>query len=513
MKYFFPRLLSIAALAGMLLTCEHDIPVRLEFNTYEFANLDANGGNWKPILLNSPGQISLPAPQATNSTAYQTELADVKMASTQLNSAQEEAIRYWGNNGLIRWNEIARELAAKYNLPPAPNPDRTYGVPNPANPGQYPYFPFAHPPYSCRMFAYWGAAQFDAMIATWHYKYRYNRQAPYKVDASVKTHLPQSNLPSWPAEAAVIATVSEAVLGAMFPLEKEYLRQKAVEHRNTAIWSGMHVWSDVVAGDSLGRGVAAIFLARAATDGMRNAQPAQAISDSLTAAARLRFGWHWENMEDPQRPSGIAPLFGRVRPWCIPSVEAVRPGPPPAPGSPEFERDMAELRQIAKNLTQEQRRIANFWSDGIGTYTPPGHWNRRAAELIVQNRFNPLRTARTFAYLNMAMMDAGISCWDTKYYYHYPRPIQAEPGFKTILGTPNFPAYTSGHSTFSGAAATVLGHIFPSERAALDAWAVEASLSRLYGGIHYRFDATVGVEQGRNVAAYSVAVARNDGAE
>jgi hypothetical protein len=58
--------------------------------------------------------------------------------------------------------------------------------------------------------------------------------------------------------------------------------------------------------------------------------------------------------------------------------------------------------------------------------------------------------------MNMAIVDAGISCWDAKYYYHYPRPIQVIPGFKTILGTPNFPAYTSGHSTFSAAAAEVL---------------------------------------------------------
>jgi membrane-associated phospholipid phosphatase len=87
------------------------------------------------------------------------------------------------------------------------------------------------------------------------------------------------------------------------------------------------------------------------------------------------------------------------------------------------------------------------------------------------------------------------------------------PGFKTILGIPNFPGYTSGHSTFSAAAATVLGHIFPAEAAQCDAWAEEAALSRLYGGIHFRFDAEVGLEQGRRVGSYSVAVARVDGAE
>ena len=176
-------------------------------------------------------------------------------------------------------------------------------------------------------------------------------------------------------------------------------------------------------------------------------------------------------------------------------------------------KDAEELKDIQDNLTNEQRRIANFWSDGVGTPTPPGHWNRFASDAILDSRYNPLRTARTFAYLNMAIQDAGISTWDTKYYYHYPRPSQAIPGFKTILGIPNFPSYTSGHSTFSAAAATVLGHIFPNRKSQFDAWALEASVSRIYGGIHYRFDTEVGLETGTLIGNYSIAVAQADGAE
>lgn len=113
----------------------------------------------------------------------------------------------------------------------------------------------------------------------------------------------------------------------------------------------------------------------------------------------------------------------------------------------------------------------------------------------------------------MAIVDAGISCWDAKYYYHYPRPIQSIPGFKTILGTPNFPAYTSGHSTFSAAAAEVLSHFFPAEAAQYKKWAEEAAMSRVYGGIHYRFDAEIGLSQGKKVGTYSVNRAIKDGAE
>lgn len=513
MKKLYLSIFASALALFLFQSCEKDLPQRLDYEAYEFATLDEDGGTWNPVLLNSPGQIGIPAPEATTSPAYQAELAAVKAASGQITGDQEAAVRYWSSNALIRWNEIARELAAKYNLTPAPNADGTYPAPNAMNPGQYPLFPFAHPPYTCRMLAYWSGAQYDALMAAWYYKYQFNRPAPYVADASITTHLPENGLPSYPSEGATIAAVSQVILSAMFPLEKDFLAAKATEHKNSLIWAGMNVQSDIVAGDSLGRAVAAVFINRAKTDGMANAQTPRPISDSLRAAAQTRWGWHWENLETPQRPVGITPFFGRVRPWCIPNVEAVRPVPPPAPGSAEFQVAVAELQEIADNLTTDQRKIANFWADGLGTYTPPGHWNRFAADLIVKYKENPLRSARTFAYMNMAIMDAGISCWDAKYYYHYPRPAQVIPGFKTILGIPNFPSYTSGHSTFSAAAATVLGHIFPAEKARADAWAEEAALSRIYAGIHYRFDSEVGTTQGRAVGNYAVEVAKVDGGE
>lgn len=511
------KILSLVAVAfvvlGVFQSCQKDLPTHLSFNTYDFSSIDEHGGSWKPILLDSASQISIAAPEAASSSVFLGELADLKAASAKLTAEQKEAVEYWSNNGLIRWNEIARELAAKYNLLPAPNADGTYPQPDPANPGNYPNFPFAHPPYASRMYAYWSAAQFDAMIATWHYKYLYNRPAPYKADESVITYLPRTDQPGYPSDGAAVAAVSKAILTAMFPLEKDYIAEKAAEHQNSLTWSGMNVQSDIVAGNTLGEGVAAIFLNRAKTDGMKNASANKVVSDSLRDAAQARWGWHWVNQESPQRPVGLVPLFGQVKPWCVPNIETVRPGPPPAPGSTEYEAAVAELKQVSANLTEEQRKIANFWADGVGTYTPPGHWNRFAAEAIVQYKLNPLRTARTFAYMNMAIMDAGISCWNTKYYYHYPRPTQVIPGFKAILGVPNFPGYTSGHSTFSSAAATVLSHFFPANAAKFEGWAKEAADSRVYGGIHFRFDSEVGNAEGRACGNFAVDVAKADGGE
>jgi len=111
------------------------------------------------------------------------------------------------------------------------------------------------------------------------------------------------------------------------------------------------------------------------------------------------------------------------------------------------------------------------------------------------------------------MMDVGISCWDAKYYYRCPEPINLIPGYKTIAGTPNFPSYTSAHSVFSAAGAAILTYIFPDEGSIFSDWALEAAESRVCGGIHWRFDAEVGTTQGKDVANYTLNVAKVDGAD
>jgi membrane-associated phospholipid phosphatase len=117
------------------------------------------------------------------------------------------------------------------------------------------------------------------------------------------------------------------------------------------------------------------------------------------------------------------------------------------------------------------------------------------------------------ALLNMSLMDAAIACWDAKYIYYNPRPSQVNSAIKTWTGLPNFPSYISGHATFSAAAATILGHILPANKQAYAAMANEASLSRLYGAIHYRSDCEKGLETGNKVGAFAKARAITDGAD
>jgi membrane-associated phospholipid phosphatase len=155
---------------------------------------------------------------------------------------------------------------------------------------------------------------------------------------------------------------------------------------------------------------------------------------------------------------------------------------------------------VSDNRTPEQLAIAQYWADGAGTATPPGHWCRIACDAICAHHMREERAASLLSRLARSMMDAGIAVWDAKYAYWLLRPSQADPAITTPLGLPNFPSYTSGHAAFSGAAATILGAEFPDLESSLHAMANEAALSRVYGGIHYRFDSDAGLEQGRHAA-------------
>ena len=209
----------------------------------------------------------------------------------------------------------------------------------------------------------------------------------------------------------------------------------------------------------------------------------------------------------------LEPLAGTWRPWNVSSVVALRPAPPPRPGSASFERELLEVWSISRSLTEEQRRIANFWADGVGTFTPPGHWNAISLELVRTHGIPTHAAARLFATVNTAQADAFICAWDAKYAYWSLRPVtairrQLQADWLPHIATPPFPAYVSGHSTTSGAAAGVLERFFPNRGAELRAMAEEAAISRLYGGIHFRSDNDVGLALGRSVAARALVASR-----
>jgi membrane-associated phospholipid phosphatase len=177
-----------------------------------------------------------------------------------------------------------------------------------------------------------------------------------------------------------------------------------------------------------------------------------------------------------------------------------------------MKKETEEVYSYTNNPTLENKQLVLFWGDGAGTYTPPGHWNAIATEDFISKNLSEVKWARNLALLNMSLMDAGIVCWNTKYTYYNPRPSQLNPAIKTLTGLPNFPSFISGHSTFSGAASTILGYLNPERAAAYTQMAADASKSRLVGGLHYRADCEIGIKVGNSVGQYAIDRAKLDGA-
>jgi membrane-associated phospholipid phosphatase len=242
--------------------------------------------------------------------------------------------------------------------------------------------------------------------------------------------------------------------------------------------------------------------------------------------------WH------PTPPSLLPaahPQWATMQPFALTKSDQFRPAGPPALGSDAFRRARSEVASVGEVRstvrTAEQTEIAHYWSDAIGTYAPAGHWNAIAANVVAPLRLGMAVEAELFAEINVAMADAGIAMADAKYTYWFFRPItairlgdeltQKLPDWTPLLDTPNHPSYVSGHSSFSGAAATVMTAWFGTRPftfssaslpgitrhfSSFQQAAEEAAASRVYGGIHYPFDNSDGLATGRSVGGWTMTV-------
>lgn len=514
MKKILIPITSLSLILGLSAGCNKSISNRTDsIAPLSADNNDLTAGSWRPVFLSRADSFAVAAPAAINSSSYQADLNEVKSMQQNISKDEENQIKYWAAGGVLRWNEIMRNLVAKYNLPTVTNDAGAYPAPNAANPFAYPQFPFTNPPYAARAYAYVSGAQYDALIACWYYKTKYNRAAPYKNDSSVAAKfINKTDLPSYPSEAAVLAGAAAEMMKLLFPTEIANIQQKAVEQEQAAMASGAATRSDVVAGEALGRQVAQLYIARAKADHAGTAGGNQSIWTNFETIATGLGETPWVSLEVPRRPP-MLPLFSKVLPMLFDSsaIPSFRPGPPPSTNSEEFKKDADEVYNFIKNPSRENIGIVQYWADGVGTYTPPGHWDAIASEDFVKKNWSEVRMARNMALLNMAEMDAAIVCWDVKYFYFNPRPTQVDPSIKTLTGIPNFPSYVSGHSMFSGAASTFLSYLLPENASKYTAMAKEAGMSRLMGGIHYRVDCEVGLDVGNKVGGYAVQRAQTDG--
>lgn len=229
-----------------------------------------------------------------------------------------------------------------------------------------------------------------------------------------------------------------------------------------------------------------------------------------------------------QQQLPLLPAWGNNRSFAMPDGGACPLPAPPAYSedrNSEFFRQALEVCDTVKSLTPEQRTIARFWSDDpMLSPTPPGHWIGIALDLLERQGASLDVTADTLARLGVAVADAFIACWHSKFEFDLVRPVTyirrvIDPKWEPLLITPPFPEYPSGHSTQSAAAAEVLTALFgdavafddtthrrdglaPRHFASFRAAAAEAGMSRLYGGIHFRAAIERGLDQGRCVAAH-----------
>jgi hypothetical protein len=226
----------------------------------------------------------------------------------------------------------------------------------------------------------------------------------------------------------------------------------------------------------------------------------------------------------------LLPQWGFVVPFGMSNSSQFRPPGPPSLDSQQYAADYEEVKElgplVGSTRTPDQTEIALFWADGGGTETPPGHWNS-IAQVIANAQGSTLEeNARLFALLNISMADAAICAWDAKYTFDFWRPVTAiafaepELNWMSFIVTPPFPDYTSGHSTFSAAAATVLPLFYGTEdlpfttgsdflpgvyrsfSTCLDA-AEEAALSRIFGGIHFRTASEDGLQAGISIGQWT----------
>ncbi len=441
---------------------------------------EAAAGNWKTWVLSSPEQIKVPAPPKAGSDSAKAELTELKDLAANRTPQVDQDAHHWSDYPALEpWVKENMQLVSEQSK---------------------------NPPLASRGYGLVSVAMYDAVVSTYHWKYVYNREAPKGTNPVV----PAGPDPSYPDEHAAIAGAASRVLAYLFP-EKSAAQYDAEAEAaaESRVAAGVNYRSDVDAGLALGRSVADAVIARAKTDGSDHH------FEGLIPTGVDQWAPPPGTPADKSQP--VEPLAGTWRTW-VTDMKAVRPGPPPAYGSPQFVAEAKEVLDTVNHLTDEQKRIAQFWAGGAGTPLPPGIWNQILLDTVREERMSTPRVARAFALLNVAQSDAGETAWDCKYTFWSPRPVNAirdlglDPNFKSFLPTPIFPSYISGHSTYSAAASEVLAYLFPARAADFKAKAQEAAVSRLYGGIHYRSDNEVGLQVGSKVGQLTVARARQDGA-
>jgi hypothetical protein len=432
--------------------------------------VEPRAGTWRTWVLKSGSELRLRPPPDAQATA--SEIQELRALAGRRDAATLERIRYWDfSSPAYRWNEMLTDTAVAQNF----GAGGGLGI---------------------RAFAMLNVAIHDALIAAWDSKYTHNRRRPGESDPQLASAMPAPRSPSYPCEYSVAAGAGSAVLAHLFPTEAKRFAEAAEEAARSRIMAGVVYPSDTRAGLDLGRSVATRVIEYLKFDATK-----------WTGTVPVGPGlWVGSN------PGGVDDVRWKL--FVLSSASQFRPGPPPAPDSPERAAEIAEVKNFKRTPVTNSKVF--YWQ--FGQYGGPGlihrlsdEVGRRLAELGLDR--NAPRAARAYALVHVAHYDAWIGSQEAKFHYWTARPNQFDPTITTVVPNPNFPTYVSNAATLGMAPTLVLGHLFPSEAARYRGWAQEFGESRLWAGIHFRSDIDAGYAIGRNVAQKVIERAKADGTE
>jgi hypothetical protein len=362
-----------------------------------------------------------------------------------------------------------------------------------------------NPPLESRNVAIVHAAMFDAVNAI------VREFHPY----AIRIHPPDGASPEAAAAAAAHFALVQLYPGQRGALDAAYAGSLAL------IPDGPRKANGITAGET----VAARILTLRASDGA-----AAAVAAEYTPGTGPGF---WI----PTPPAflrALDPGWGCVRPFLMEDESQFRPGPPPALTSRRYTRDFVEIKEIGSSTstarTEAQTALARFW-----IATGPQNWNPAARQAAVAGQLTVSQSARAFALLNLAGADAFIASWDAKFTYSQWRPVTAiraadtdgnpetveDPSWTPLLGTPPFPDYIAGHTTYAGAAEKILEHLFgrhpdvtitltsPTAPGVIKTYETFRAIAddvvdaRVWGGIHWRTSSERGRAVGAEIGRYA----------
>jgi hypothetical protein len=349
-------------------------------------------------------------------------------------------------------------------------------------------------PVAARALAILHSAQYDAVAAVT------SPRSAYQVHVTA---------PKGASAQAAANSAAYITLSSLFPSQ-----ETAIQDAYNAAVAGFTKSPSVSAGLALGREVANQTLVARANDG----------SNTMVNFPPSNVPGLWRPTPPDFAPA-IDPQFAQVTPFEISSGSAFRPGTPPSLGSSTYDQALAQVASLGRadstTRTSDQTAAAQFWNDGPGTYTSPGHWNEIAEQVAVSRKDSLVKDARLFVLLDFALADTAIASSDSQYTYDEWRPIsaihQADQTFSPLIATPASPSYVSENAAYGSAAAKVLSSVFGANTGFTDnlnastgaartfssfnAAATENANSRIWGGVNFSFDAQAGVDLGTKVGS------------